>query len=143
MGYLNLFDQVTRISAGTDAESGIEYWVDVKQYLSNADEDACKKLLFGTERVLAQDKEGHYTAEPDTVGYQNEVVVRSIVNWNLTDRDNKTLPCGTLEERRASCALLPSWLMTKIYNVVNEASERNLASDPRFRAASDGSAEVG
>lgn len=126
MDFLSLNEGTERIELGNG------FWVDVKKCLTHEEKQfAQAKLGAGRQSV---DMGGRRFAEVDPNGFETELIVQSLVDWNLTDKDG-LLPldagarfAGRGNEnpwppgcpRRVSVARLPGWATTLIYNRCNE-----------------------
>ncbi len=86
MGYLSRYDGTTRV------ELSEGYWVEVKNCLTGAQMEACKKSLISW-RVVENDS--GYAAALDRVdpgGLPSEVAIASLVSWNVDDAQGDVLP---------------------------------------------------
>jgi len=107
-GFLSEYDEVTRVTFGD------RWHVDVRRFLARADFKAASAILISP--TMSSDGDvATTTGQMDSGGYQDELVVRAIVGWNLTDRADQPLPLGVGSgeagfpdaTRRASVAVLP------------------------------------
>lgn len=127
-GFLALFDKITRVPV---AEG---YWIDIKEHLTASDYEGSQRVLFGKMSM----SDSGMKAEPDTIGYQHELVFNAIVDWNLTDQNDVPLPLEPSEAKHASIRRLPQSVFTKLYTLVNDAATpRSGEEDIRFRSDSE------
>jgi hypothetical protein len=93
-------------------------------------------------QAQAQEAETDYRMKPDISAYQTEMVVLSIVDWNLTDHDGNVLPLTPMSEKRRSVSRLPSPVFEQLYAEVNNFnSEQSPEEEASFRAEGEGSAQ--
>lgn len=128
-GFLSLFNTPERIEV---AEG---YWIDVKTSLTAEDHEYAQRALLGK---VTMGSTGKLQSEPDTIAYQNELVARSVVDWNLTDESGVLLPLDPDEAKCESIKRLPQSVFSMIFDRVNEESgPRSKEDEVNFRA--DGS----
>ena len=128
-GFLSLFNGPERLNV---AEG---YWVDVKKSLTAADYEAAQRVLLGK---MTMSGEG-FSAEPDSVAYQGELVALSILDWNLTDEEGVALQLTPDSAKRESILRLPQSVFLEVYKHVNEASAlRGKKDETKFRPGSAG-----
>ncbi len=68
------------------------------------------------------------TASMNWDAYQEEMVVASITNWNLTDVQDRALQLGG--RARESVQMLPSTVFAQIFDVVNRLNEKPGRTNP-------------
>lgn len=88
-GFLSLYSGTERVILGGD------YWVEIRQFLSNADYATAQRALF-----IPKVKNQEVTATIESEAYQQTLVLLSIVNWNLTDENNVLMPVTIESVRR-------------------------------------------
>lgn len=110
-GFLSAYDGIERIEFGRD------YWADVKRCLSHAEQQRAQaKMGAGRQSV---DMTGRQFATIDMNAFETEMIVLSLVAWNLDDEDGKPWPLEPESARRASVARLPASVASQIFQVVN------------------------
>lgn len=128
--FLGLFNGLERVWVVAD-----EYWVDVKRSLSAADYETAQRTLIGALKVV----DGDMQAEPDSVGYQLELVFLGVQDWNLTDEVGNALPLSPAETKRQSIKRLPQSVFLQLYQRIHAASSPRSADEQvRFRAGDAG-----
>lgn len=133
-GFLDLFNGPQRIFVTEDHA----YWVDVKKSLTAEDYEYAQRALIG-KMVMSDDG---VRSEPDSVGYQHELVFLGIVDWNLTDEGDKPLALTPPEAKHASIRRLPQSVFLALYRQINESSApRGKDAEVSFRAGDSRGAE--
>lgn len=89
-GFLSEYDEITTVRFGP------VYWAKVRRYLRRADYKAAQAILVSPEMRLVED-ESETKGKVDTGGYQDELVARALVEWNLTDETGALIPLGTVD----------------------------------------------
>lgn len=116
---------------------GDDYWVEVKP-LNKGDIAACQAKL--TRMRIAFDPDAGTpspSGDMDIAGYQEEVVCRSIVAWNLDGPDGP-LPTSPLDAMRASYRLLPNAVADEIYATCDRLNAPpSKAEEVRFRESGE------
>ncbi len=121
MGFLDLYDGTTKVDVGND------FYIEVKNFLSNADYTEANKVLLKDQRVGASG----VSASLDTAGYQLAVMRKAIVGWNLTDKENKPI-----DPNDATIAMLPQVVFNKVFQVVQSSEEeKSPAEQAQFPVA--------
>ena len=138
-GFLSAYDGVERIDLGRD------YWVDVKKCLSHAELQRTQaKMGAGRQTVVAT---GRQYATSDMNAFENEMIVLSVVDWNLDDADGQKWPLQPEAARRASVARLPASVAAAIFQRCNELngprSNREAASFPGEGVGGDSGGQPG
>jgi hypothetical protein len=113
-GFLSEYDETTTLKFGKDEE----WWIKVRRFLTRAEfKKAQAALVQPIMRSVGEETET--TGDVDTVGYQNELVIAAITEWNLSDRDGNVLPLEPDTAKRASVDLLPQ----EVFEIVSKAIE--------------------
>jgi hypothetical protein len=138
-GFLSAYDGVERI------ELGRGYWVDVKQCLSHAELQLAQgKMGAGRQTVEAG---GRQYATLDMNAFETELIVLSLVDWNLTDQQGVLLPLTPDRARRDSVARLPGSVTSVIFKRCNELngpqSTREAATFPDEAVGGDPDGDLG
>lgn len=151
-GFLSLYDETDRVDLGGG------YYVDIKRYLSDAEADRASRALVApqlkSEVVGAGDgTEGEVRSVTTTVdqgGYNTEVLVAAIVDWNLTDRGDDPLPLPPYvpakptgedranEVRRQSIRQLPAFATKKILKQISDNEKRGAGDPAAFQGTGEG-----
>jgi hypothetical protein len=118
-GFLSLFNEPERIIVAKG------FWIDIKTSLTAEDYEAAQRALLGKMSMSGN----NLTAEPDTIAYQNELVYRAIVDWNLTDEEGNDLPLTPAKLKHNSISRLPQAVFIDIYERINEASKPRSGED--------------
>jgi hypothetical protein len=131
MGFLSQYSGTEDVDLSDLQDAPEGTWiVTIKSCLTNGEMDRCKGHLSR----LVDSK-----AAPDMVNYQREMVVASVVSWNLTDDADAVLPYHPAPVLRDSIRALPEQVFSRIYAAVNERnSDRDKDERRRFRGR-DGS----
>lgn len=122
MGFLSAYSGTRRIDLGGG------YWVDVKECLSIVEKQRAEKALTSDPTV---DMNGRGTAKVDMPAFHNEMLVHSIVAWNLDEDDGTIWPLAPELVKRKSIARLPAPVFDTILKVVDEL---NGPQSPQERA---------
>jgi hypothetical protein len=142
MGFLSQYDGVERIDLGE--HEGTEYYVEVKKCLSHGESEAAERALVAVEMEEQKDGKSKAVMTPDMVTNTEEMVVASIVDWNLTDSADKLLGLHPEEILRASVKKLPQAVFDKIAKRVRELNaDRTEEEDAQFPAGGERGAEGG
>ncbi len=89
-GFLSEYSTITKV------ELGGGWWVRVRKFLSRGDFKAAQAKLITPTMKYTEQEQAETTGSVDTGGYQNELVARAIVEWNLTDENDQPIPIGTV-----------------------------------------------
>lgn len=138
MGFLGKYDGTDRVDLGDG------YWVDVKKCLTRAEADLAERAL--TQINVSQGETGPAKAgaRVDLVSQHNELVVASVVAWNLDDENSVVLPLEPDSAKRASIARLPAPVFDELLKVVVENNKPRSAQDrAAFPARSEGGGSAG
>lgn len=111
-GFLALFNEPERVAVGEG------YWIDLRTSLTAEDYEAGQRVLLGKMTMVG----GSLNSTPDTIGYQHELVFRSVVDWNLTDEEGDPLPLEPDKAKHDSIRRLPQSVFIDLYNRINAAS---------------------
>jgi len=131
-GFLSLFNTPERIEVADG------FWIDVKSTLSTEDYEYAQRALLGKMTMIGG---GELRSEPDTIRYQQELVSRSIVAWNLTDEDGKVLPHATEEEKMESIRRIPQSVFVLVFQKVSDDTKpRSSDEELKFRSSGEVSA---
>jgi hypothetical protein len=127
-GFLSQYEQVVTVNLDEGAEAEAPnpvWWATVRRYLGRGDFKAAQAILISPEmRVATGNDEGETRGKVDTGGYQNELVYRALVDWNLTDTNGDKLPLSPETMRRASIDLLPESVFQKIFGSIEGATRK-------------------
>lgn len=110
-GFLSAYSGTRRIDVGGG------YWIEVKDCLSIAEKQRTERAMYGTPTV---DLGGRASADLDLTGFHTEMLVQSIVAWNLDDEDGTVWPLTPDKVKRASIARLPGPVFDRVFKVVND-----------------------
>lgn len=111
-GFLSAYDGVERI------ELGRGYWVDVKRCLSHFELQQAQAKMGAARQTV--ESTGHRHATVDMNAFENEMIVLSLVDWNLDDESGEKWPLAPEQARRRSVARLPAVVAAEIFQRVNE-----------------------
>ena len=139
----------------TTIDLGKGYWVKVKNCLSEEEYGFVNNLLGGKQRIDVAGQKQY--AEMDYTASRQEMLVMSIVDWNITDpsgevwpllpeerQPGKPFPAGSL--RRVSVGRLPSsvssviWAKCDELNAPRSSDEAAQFPDPAVSGDTDGDA---
>lgn len=139
IGFLSQFSETTRVYFDDDKK----WWADVKRHLPRKDFKAAQSVLIAPEMHYVGDV-ADTKGKVDTGGYQNELVVRALVAWNLTDESGTDLPLAPEGDKRNSVDMLPEDAFQKILAVIEGANrkkpEEQKAEADAFREVGSGGA---
>lgn len=117
MGFLSAYEGTRRITVG-EPERG--YWIELREVLSQGAKEKAERAL---SRKISLD--GNVESQLDTVSYRQEMVLASIVNWNLDDDNGTVWPINMQSVRR-----LPGSVYEELWSLVNKL---NSADDTEER----------
>lgn len=161
MGFLSIYEQTVRLDLGKYDDRAVGYWVDFRPDLTVDDMNAATHAL-GSPKFGGKFRSGDVKSENDVpvevslqqdiAAFREELVLRAIVDWNLTGRDDQPLPLdfdaeaerktGKPSPRRQSIRQLPPFVFNAIHEAVAEAgSKRDTEEQARFRDRAAGGAE--
>lgn len=140
MGFLSQYEDTEILDFGSDPKTGVKYYVEVRVFLpSDAELEAQRKLTkIGVKNV---DSKTEVTTDFDQGAYTKEMAAQALVNWNLTDSQDKILPFGSIEEKRLSIGRLPKHVIDRMLSVIKDKPDEDRGPD--FRAGGDGSGPDG
>lgn len=118
MGFLSRYVLTERLDLGDG------FWLDYRPYLSSAQKARAEDLM-----VTSGTGDGMRVASGS---FAFEIVVQSITGWNLTDENDIPLPVRTEDERRASLARCPGFVVDKVFAKVNETSANRQKDEAAF-----------
>ena len=99
-GFLSEYDEITTVYF----DPAHKWWAKVKRFLRRGDYKAAQAILVSPiMRMSGADSETK--GEIDTGGYQNELVARAIVDWNLTDENDTPIPLGAVDRLKGPDAV--------------------------------------
>lgn len=131
MGFLSAYEGTRRVPIG-DPSRG--YWIELREVLSQGAKEKAERAL---SRKISMD--GNVESQLDTVAYRQEMVLASIVGWNLDDDNGVVWPINMQNLRR-----LPGAVYEQVWKVVNELNSPDDAEERRrFPDGSDVSDSVG
>lgn len=130
MGFLNAYDGTHRVSIPHDDPADpTEYWVDLKKHLTFGNTEKAQLALQEMELV-----NGAPRPAPNIFKQKAEKVLAAIVGWNLTDRNDVTLPINMQSIRS-----LPDHVVELLHDAVEKSSgPRTPAEQAQFRAEDRG-----
>lgn len=111
MGFLDNYAGTERI----DLEDG--YWIDIKICLSRDEKRAAEGFMsrVGAVSDPNDDKKMITRAVPDLPRYRDELVIASIVDWNLDDTNGTVWRLDPPSAKRANVGRLPDAVFDKVY----------------------------
>jgi hypothetical protein len=123
-GFLSDYQDVTTVYFDDDNK----WWAKVRKHLRRGDFKAAQVALISPEMRFVDDDKGESKQDTrgrvDTGSYQNELVARALVEWNLTDEEGVLLPLAPDEMKRVSVDLLPEPVFEKILNAIEGAAKK-------------------
>lgn len=115
---------------------GDGYFVKVKP-LGKGDIAACQSKL-STWEITLKDQQPDPRSNLDFSAYQEELVARSLVEWNI-DGPKGILPIAPLEKARESYRMLPASVADEIFQACDKLNAPpNAAEEARFRGVGEG-----
>jgi hypothetical protein len=127
-GFLSAYEGTERIDLGRD------YWADVKKCLSTKESAAMEGAMGGKQQLDVGTKRQFATL--DVRAGRVEMVVASLVAWNLDDDDGTLWPLDPDKppykpgcERRQSVDRLPSPVFDKIWKRCDELNGQDSGED--------------
>jgi hypothetical protein len=149
-GFLSNFREVVTVNFETP--DGAAYWAAVRRYLPRGDTRAAQDKLFtatmkfvgGEEQ--SEDAKAETSGPVDTGAYQDELVARALVEWNLTDDEGAPIPLGKVvpgtgpgtgpdATRYAAVAVLPEEPFQKILGAIEGATRKKKGEAAKAEAA--------
>lgn len=147
MGFLSAWDGATRIDVSDLAgDPPGTWWVDLKRCLTHEEAEAVMRALAGkaidVDNTAGENAKIRSKLSMDTViDHQEDLVLMSILSWNLTDRDGTLLPFHPTEELKESLSHIPSPVYDRIAEAVMAANSETREEAKTFPAAGSGSSE--
>lgn len=138
MGFLSQYEETAKI----DLKDG--YFVEVRVFLSSdARYEAERRLTkIGVNNVDGKDVQ--VTTDFDQGAFTKELAAQALLDWNLTDANDRLLPFGTIEQKRASIGRLPKNVVDLMVSKLKEQPDGDDGDrGPDFRAEGDGGAPAG
>ncbi len=123
-GFLSLYNKSERVNLVNVPETDDgAFWVDVKVSINKADYDAAQRRLMRNKLNMSGNK-STLDGDLDIPGFEEEMLVRSIVGWNLTDDNGSSLPLVPEPALRKAIMSLPASVIAQVYERVNELNAR-------------------
>lgn len=123
MGFLSAYSGTRKVPIGPE---GTEYWVEIREVLSQGDKEMAERAL--TSGKVDGDK---VHIDMDTTTYRQEMVLASIIAWNLDDEDGTVWPVTMENVKR-----LPGIEFDRLFTIINETNKP--ATGPERRQFRDG-----
>jgi len=134
-GFLSAYDGVKRITIN---HPGAEYWVDLKENVSQGDKEASERAL---SQIVVNN--GRAVPTPDIARYRQLMVLASVAAWNFDDE----LPNGTSKVwdiNLMNVKRLPGTVFDTLWTEVDELNSQPSPEERRgFPVESAGSDSVG
>jgi hypothetical protein len=135
-GFLSAYEGTERIDLGSG------YWADVKLCLSTEEYGAVEGQMGGGKQRV--ELGARQFMQMDIRGARVEMVVRSLVDWNLDDPDGTVWDLTAEKNRRANVNRLPAPVFDQIWKKCDELNgKRTPAETATFPDPADGSDPVG
>jgi hypothetical protein len=118
-GYLARYSGTEFVNVETgehaDTHDGMEWWVEIRTSLPQVDHDAAEQAMTGTAEAVGKmgSAEMDVRMSPNASAWQEELVARSIVNWNLTDETETPLLIGRLDANMPAAERAEAVAVTK------------------------------
>jgi hypothetical protein len=112
LGFLDTYEGTERIQLDDT------YYVDVKKCLTQGEYKRVEAFYGAGKQTVTMN--GKQFATIDPAAAQEELLVLSITDWNLTDAAGIVLPLAPDKDRRASIARLPKWAFIEVYQRCDE-----------------------
>lgn len=135
-GFLSAYEGTERVDLGRG------YWADVKKCLSSRESAAMEAAMGGTQQMDVRTK--RQFVQINTRAGRVEMVVASLVAWNLDEADGTPWPLEPGKDRRASVDRLPSpvfdaiWQRCDTLNGPGSGDEQARFPDPAVGGDPDG-----
>lgn len=129
MTFLSNYDGVVRIDVGNG------YWIDIKECLSRDEKRTAEGFMsrVGAVSDPNDDKKMITRAVPDLPRYRDELVIASIVDWNLDD-EKGVWRLEPASAKRANVGRLPDTVFDKVYKRADELNkEPEVVEQKAFR----------
>jgi len=136
MGFLSNWDGTTVIDVShhTGDPEGT-WWVEVKQCLTHEEADRILRKMMKSTIKINGGKDGGVRTSLSTdaiADQQGNLVLESILAWNLTDNNDEPLPVRPLEALERSLRMLPSPVYDEVAKVVIAANTTTSADEADF-----------
>ena len=101
-GFLSDYSKIVTVYLDADQK----WWAKVRRNLTRGDFKSAQDILItATMRYSGgdddtSDAKAETSGPVNTGGYQNELVARALVEWNLTDENDNPIPIGSLDAQR-------------------------------------------
>lgn len=144
-GFLSQYQDVTTVYFDDDNQ----WWAKVRKFPHRRDFKAAQAALISPEvRYLGEGEnaQADTRGKIDTGAYQDELVARSLVEWNLTDTEGNPIPLGAINQatgipdptRYAAVGALPEPVFEAVLNAIEGAvrrrpADKEKAEDDAFR----------
>ncbi len=143
-GFLSDYTRITTVWLDPDQK----WWVKVRRYLTRGDFKAAQDILItATMRYSggeddSTDAKAETSGPVNTGGYQNELVARAIIDWNLTDENDNLILLGSLNAQRmpdptryAAVDVIPQDAFDQILQAIEGATKKKVAAtaNDKFR----------
>ena len=136
-GFLSLYNKSERVEiVGVPDTKDGTFWVDVKVSITKSDYDAAQRRLM-SNKLNMTGGQSSVDGDLDIPGFEEEMLVKSIVSWNLTDDSGNILPTAPEALLRRAVLSLPAAVTAQIYERVNDLNGRRSEAEAQsFRDAS-------
>jgi hypothetical protein len=134
-GFLSAYSGTRKVDLGDG------YWVEIKECLSVVEKQRAEKALSSGPVF---DQNGRGTAQMDMPAFHTEMVVASVVAWNLDEEDGSIWALSPEPVKRKNIARLPAPVFDQVFQAVNElngpqsAKERAQFPEPGVGGDPDG-----
>ncbi|WAL67148.1 hypothetical protein ORV05_04990 [Amycolatopsis cynarae] len=112
---------------------GYGYWIDVKACMSYDDQNAAEKLLHRVKGTMGEDGKMKTVVDPDVESARFERVVRSIVDWNLDEKDGSIWVLAPDHAKRKNIKRLPATVFNKVYDRIEVLNRTDQEERANFR----------
>ena len=110
-----------------EIDLGNGYWVKIKKCISQAEYQKVQDHLGGGKMSVNMD--GNRFAQMDVGASQVELVVASVVDWNLDDDNGEKWPLAPPVALKASLARLPAPAFMKVFKACDELNGPRKGTD--------------
>jgi hypothetical protein len=119
MGFLSQYSVTETLDLGDG------FYVEVRKYLSSAQRAAAEKKLISAHMVVSQGDEtgGNLVSDVDAAEFRLEMAAQAVTMWNLTDESDVVLPVTPIEALRLSIGRLPTFVVDKIVNSIDDSGK--------------------
>jgi hypothetical protein len=124
MGFLSAYSGTRRVPIGSE---GSGYWVEIREVLSQGDKEQAERALTSGH----VDGDRGVQIEMDTTTFRQEMVLASIIAWNLDEED------GTVwDVTMANVKRMPGIEFDRLFTIINDSNKP--ATGPEKRQFPDG-----